>query len=83
VVSLDPRNRASSMPTSPNSLTMTAVSAPSGVFSNSRTSVVLPEPRNPVTIDTGTRAPRARRWRRPNGLASLPAKSAAGVSVIR
>src|SRR6266404_8498361 len=62
------------MLTAPNSLTTTAVLAPSGRASNSRINVVLPAPRNPVTTVTGMRAPRGRRCRRPNGLASLPAK---------
>src|SRR5207244_3786903 len=48
--------------------------APSGRVSSSRISVVLPAPRKPVTTVTGMRAPRGRRCRRPNGLASLPAK---------
>src|SRR5438874_12906222 len=65
------------MPTSPNSLTTTAVLAPSGFASNSRISVVLPEPRTPVTTVTGMRAPRGRRCRRPNGLASVPANGSA------
>src|SRR5580704_15584595 len=62
------------MPISPNSLTTTAVLAPSGRASNSRIKVVLPAPRKPVTTVTGMRAPRGRRCRRPNGLASLPTK---------
>ena len=45
----------------PYSLTTTAVPAPSGVSSNARIRVVLPEPRKPVTATTGSRAPRARR----------------------
>src|SRR5262249_30612548 len=70
VASLDERSSASSMPTSPNSLTTTAVLAASGFVSNSRINVVLPAPRKPVTTVTGRRAPRGRRCRRPNGLAS-------------
>ena len=64
------RSSASSMPTAPNSLTISAVPAPSGVSRNRRTSVVLPAPRNPVTMVTGIRAPRSRFCRRPNGPAS-------------
>jgi hypothetical protein len=64
------------MPISPNSLITTAVSAPSGVRSNSRIKVVLPEPRNPVTTVTEMRAPRARRCRRPNGPAPPRANNA-------
>ena len=41
------------MPTSPNSLTSTAVSAIRGWRSNAFRSVVLPLPRNPVMTDTG------------------------------
>src|SRR5579884_73440 len=59
------------MPTSPNSLTTTAVLAPSGRSSRARIRVVLPAPRKPVTTTTGSLGPRARRWRRPN---SVPAK---------
>ncbi len=66
------------MPTSPNSLTTIAVLAPSGLASRARIKVVLPEPRNPVTAMTGSRGPRARRWRRPNSGASLPANSDSG-----
>src|SRR5712691_524746 len=75
--SLEARSSASSIPTSPNSLMTMAVLAPSGVRSSSRISVVLPEPRKPVTTVTGMRAPRAVRVRRPNGNASAPAKSSA------
>src|SRR5579863_5968369 len=64
------RTKASSMPTAPYSLTMTAVPRPSGDFRNRRISVVLPAPRNPVTTVTGILAPRSRFCRRPNGLAS-------------
>ena len=52
-----------SMPISPSSLTMTpsfVVSARSARRASSRlTSVVFPLPRNPVTITSGTRTPRA------------------------
>ena len=78
VTSLLDRSSAWSMPTSPNSLTTIAVLAPSGRASKARIKVVLPEPRKPVTATTGSRGPRARRWRRPNSGASLPPKSAAG-----
>jgi hypothetical protein len=67
MLSLELRSRTSSMPVSPNSLTMTAVPAPSGVDRNWRTRVVFPAPRNPVTTVTGIRVPRSRRSRRPNG----------------
>src|SRR5215469_17535477 len=66
------------MPISPNSLTTIAVLAPWGRAKSARITVVLPEPRNPVTTITGRRGPRTRRWRRPNGDASLPAKSDCG-----
>src|SRR5271167_3113042 len=66
------------MPISPNSLTTIAVLAPSGVASKARIKVVLPEPRKPVTATTGSRGPRARRWRRPNSGASAPANSDSG-----
>src|SRR5271155_4902230 len=66
------------MPISPNSLTTIAVLAPSGLASKARIKVVLPEPRKPVTAITGSLGPRARRWRRPNSDASLPAKSDSG-----
>ena len=68
------RTSASSMPTAPYSLMMTAVSRPSGVARKRRTSVVLPAPRKPVTMVTGMRAPRARFCRRPNGPASREGK---------
>ena len=45
-----------SMPTSPNSLTITARRRPSAFSSTWRTSVVLPAPRKPVTIVQGTLA---------------------------
>ena len=61
VASLLDRSSAWSMPISPYSLTTTAVPAPSGLSSNARIRVVLPEPRKPVTATTGSRAPRARR----------------------
>src|SRR6516164_6958919 len=66
------------MPISPYSLTTTAVLAPSGLSSSARIRVVLPEPRNPVTTTTGSRAPRARFCRRPKGDASLPPKRVSG-----
>jgi len=44
----------------------------------------LAGPRNPVTTVTGMRAPRGRRCRRPNGLASLPANgSDIGIQLAR
>ena len=49
VWSVEPRISASSMPTAPYSLTMTAVPRPSGVARKFRSSVVLPAPRNPVS----------------------------------
>ena len=45
-----------SMPTSPNSLTITASRRPPAFSSTCRTSVVLPAPRKPVTIVQGTLA---------------------------
>src|SRR5215469_5560294 len=78
VASLLDRSNAWSMPISPYSLTTTAVPAPSGLSSKARIRVVLPEPRNPVTATTGSRAPRGRFWRRPKSEASLPPKSASG-----
>src|SRR5271169_291689 len=66
------------MPISPNSLTTIAVSAPSGRAKRARITVVLPEPRKPVTATTGRRGPRARRWRRPNSGASAPANRDSG-----
>src|SRR5262245_21264231 len=44
------------MPTSPSSLTMTAVSPMSGWLSRREMSVVLPLPRKPVTRETGVLA---------------------------
>ncbi len=44
-----------SMPTSPNSLTITASRLPLAVSSTWRISVVFPEPRKPVTMVQGTR----------------------------
>ena len=61
------RSSASSMPTEPNSLTISAVPRPSGDARKRRTSVVLPAPRKPVTMVTGSRDPRSRFCRRPNG----------------
>ena len=60
------RSRWWSIPTSPSSFTITAVSPSSGCCSSRATSVVLPLPRNPVTRTTGVftlRAPRAGRGR--------------------
>src|SRR6202048_2629380 len=68
------------MPISPYSLTTTAVPAPSGLSSNARIKVVLPEPRKPVTTTTGSRGPRGRFRRRPKGSASVPAKGAPGTT---
>src|SRR5271155_1719747 len=78
VTSLLDRNSTLSMPTSPYSLTTTAVLAPSGLSSRARIRVVLPEPRKPVIAMTGSRGPRARRCRRPKKGASFPPNSAAG-----
>jgi len=68
------RTSASSMPTAPNSLMMTAVPCPSGDARNRCSSVVLPLPRNPLTTVTGILAPRSRLSRRPNGPASREGK---------
>ena len=68
------RNSASSMPTEPNSLTISAVPRPSGVCRKRRTRVVLPAPRKPVTIVTGSRDPRARFCRRPKRPADCEGK---------
>ncbi len=57
--SLLSRSSASSMPSAPNSLTTSAVPRPSGVFRKRWTSVVFPAPRKPVTMVTGSRAPRS------------------------
>src|ERR1700730_18095462 len=65
------------MPISPYSLTTTAVPAPSGLSSNARIKVVLPEPRKPVTTTTGSGAPRARFRRRPEASGSFHAKGGA------
>ena len=78
VTSLLDRKSALSMPISPYSLTTTAVLAPSGLSSNARIKVVLPEPKKPVTAMTGSRGPRARRCRRPKSGASLPPNSDSG-----
>src|SRR5487761_957119 len=67
------------MPISPNSLTTTAVLAPSGRSRSARIRVVLPAPRKPVTTMTGNLGPRARRCRRPNSAASLPANGDGGI----
>ena len=72
------RSSASSMPTAPNSLTTTAVPAPSGVVRKRRSSVVLPAPRKPVTTVTGMRAPRSRFCRRPK----RPAAGEGNISFI-
>src|SRR5882724_11387263 len=53
------------MPSEPNSLTTSAVPRPSGDSRKRRTRVVLPAPRKPVTIVTGSREPRSRFCRRP------------------
>ncbi len=63
------------MPSAPNSLTTTAVPAPSGVVRKLRISVVFPAPRKPVTIVTGIFAPRSRFCRRPNGPIAAEGKS--------
>src|SRR5258708_23340571 len=47
------RNRVPSTETSPNSLMSTATRRSGIFFSNPQIKVVLPEPRNPVTIVTG------------------------------
>ena len=72
--SLLARSSASSMPSEPNSLTISAVPRPSGVSRKRRTSVVLPAPRKPVTIVTGSRdaalallPPAEARWRTDEG----------------
>ena len=83
MLSLDERSSASSMPVSPNSLTMTAVPAPCGVARKRRTSVVFPAPRKPVTTVTGIRAPRSRFARRPNGPAVEEGKSSSIGAALR
>ena len=55
------RSRWWSMPTSPSSFTITAVSPMSGWASRRESSVVLPLPRNPVTSVTGRRHQRGAR----------------------
>ncbi|MNH14619.1 hypothetical protein D3C79_742150 [compost metagenome] len=45
-----------SMPSSPNSLTITAIRRPWALSSICRSNVVLPEPRKPVTMVTGSLA---------------------------
>ena len=47
---------ASSIPTSPNSFSMTAMRCPCSSVRMRLSSVVLPEPRNPVSTVTGTRS---------------------------
>ncbi len=56
--------KAWSMPTSPNSLTITAVRAKAGSRRTRPINVVLPLPRKPVTTDTGHAGPArsARVW---------------------
>ncbi len=76
------RSRASSIPSDPNSLTMSAVPLPSVVSRNRRTSVVFPAPRKPVTIVTGSREPRSRFCRRPNLPAACEGNRSRMVSVI-
>src|SRR5215472_12206070 len=66
------------MPTSPYSLTTTAVPAPSASPSSALIRVVLPEPRKPVTATTGSRGPRGRFCRRPKSGASDPANGSPG-----
>ena len=80
--SLLSRSSASSMPSEPNSLTISAVPLPSGVSRNRRTSVVFPAPRNPVTIVTGSRDPRSRFCRRPNLPAACEGNRSRMVSVM-
>src|SRR5439155_26482543 len=80
--SLLSRSRASSMPSHPNSLTISAVPFPSGESRKRRTSVVFPAPRNPVTIVTGSRDPRSRFCRRPKRPASADGKRSKMVLVI-
>jgi len=77
------RMSASSIPTAPNSLTITAVPSPSGEARNRRISVVLPAPKKPVTTVTGIRAPRSRFSLRPNGLASREGKRSRIATPIR
>ena len=79
LVGCSARSSASSMPTEPNSLTISAVPRPSGVSRNRRTSVVLPAPRKPVTIVTGSRDPRSRFCRRPKRPAAAREKIEDGV----
>jgi hypothetical protein len=43
----------------------------------------LPEPRKPVTTVTGMRAPRTRRWRRPNGIASAVENSSVLADIVQ
>src|ERR1700739_854215 len=74
ISSVASRSSASSIPTAPNSLTITAVPCPSGEARKRRSSVVLPAPRKPVTTVTGIRAPRSRFNCRPNGPASREGK---------
>src|SRR6266508_3086030 len=72
--SLEARTSASSMPTLPNSLMMTAVPSPAGLARKRRSSVVLPATRKPVTTVTGFFAQRARLSLRPKGPASREGK---------
>ena len=76
------RTSASSMPTAPYSLMMTALPRPSGVARNRRNSVVFPAPRNPVTIVTGSREPRSRFCRRPKRLCDAEGNRSKMVSDI-
>src|SRR5262249_55524253 len=65
--SVEARMSASSMPTLPNSLMMTAVPAPSGLARKRRTSVVLPAPRKPVAAGQGRAPARGALGPPPNG----------------
>src|SRR5262245_1709756 len=55
VSSPQPSRTSRSMPSSPNSLTMTANLCPPALASRCRTKLVLPAPRKPVTIVAGMR----------------------------
>ena len=61
-----------SSPTSPNSLTITAVRASAGSRSRLASSVVLPLPRKPVITETGTAAIVSARPRRGRGACCAP-----------
>lgn len=69
VRSLELRRRASSIPISPNSLTITAVFRPASLARNLLIKVVFPEPRKPVTIVTGMRPAPGRETIRTGGCA--------------